>query len=175
MKKRGFTLIETLTASVVLIVAISATTATITTFLKHNEEQRIYTYAHTISNQILNQKVRSLPFTSTTAQSLCGDDATEGTLAYKLKKMTVTATDKNTIAVTDSYFSIGKLPPPSQAQIEVAPINIGTKFSPVYSNSRVNVKVSVIWGGSANHPKRKVEQTTVITKNGIFDESLSPM
>jgi len=175
MRNSGFTLIETLSASVVLIVAISATTATITAFLKHSEEQRLYTYAHTISNEIINQKVRALPFTSTSLASLCGNETTVGTLAYKLKTMTATSSDKNTISVTDSYFNIGKLPPPSQATIEVSPINIGTTASPLYSNSRVNVKVSVAWGGTQNRAKRKVEQTTVITKNGIFDESLSPM
>lgn len=175
--QKGFTLVEVGVASIVMLITVSGAVSTFVASMKATRNQVTSNQAQNLIQKVINEDIRNIPFTSKTSplNSLCGNPDTTGSIAYQLKNNSVNSNSWN-IDLTDSRYGtkyseeLKKISPSGEGKIEITPVRIaGNNLLPIYSTSKVNVKVIVKWKPNGNtNTYNQITQSTVVTNNGVF-------
>lgn len=187
-KKHGFTILEVLVASIIMLVTVSGVSAAINSSLRTTRIQATTSLAQIIAEKVMAREVRNKPFSDKSDPSVCGNPDLSGTIAYQLKNGTVSGVS-NTSTLWNKEFpsvnystdpdiisDLAKLSKNAKARVEIRPINVGTSGTPIYPDSRVKVNVVVIWKlNESTTVESKIEQSTIVTSNGVFNNTNPPL
>lgn len=176
--QKGFTLVELSVASIIMLITVSGAISTFVASMKATRHQMANNQVQNIIQRVINEDIRNIPFSSKTSplQSLCGNPDTVGSIAYQLRTNIINTSSNWNINLSDTTRygnkysdELKKISPTSQGLIEISPIKVASNFfGPIYSTSKVNVKVTVKWKNGNTSVYNQLTQSTVVTNNGVF-------